>query len=89
VAIAPYATLQEPAVTDTATGQPRRRTSHSPWPLEELVRAQCMACEGHSLDSIAQALGRSPEEVRRRLDPEAMPSLQEFARVGYPHLKYG
>ncbi len=47
-----------------------------------------MACEGHSFDSIAQALGRSPEDVRRRLDPEPAPSRQEFANVGYRHLKY-
>jgi len=73
---------------DMTTPQRRRRTSHSPWPLEELVRAQCMACEGHSFDSIAQALGRSPEDVRRRLDPEPAPSRQEFANVGYRHLKY-
>ncbi len=70
------------------TGQTRRRTSHSPWPLEELVRAQCMACEGHSFDAIAQALGRPGEEVRRRLDPEPAPGRQEFADVGYRHLKY-
>jgi DNA-directed RNA polymerase specialized sigma24 family protein len=47
-----------------------------------------MACEGHSLDTIAQALGRPVEEVRRRLDPEQKPHRQEFANVGYRHLKY-
>jgi hypothetical protein len=47
-----------------------------------------MACEGHSFDSIAQALGRSGEEVRRRLDPEPAAHRQEFARVGYQYLKY-
>ncbi len=75
-------------MSDTTTGQTRRRTSHSPWPLEELVRAQCMACEGRSFDTIAQALGRSPEDVRRRLDPEPAPGRQEFANIGYQHLKY-
>jgi hypothetical protein len=79
--------LEEPTVSDMTTRQPRRRTSHSPWPLEELVRAQCMACEGHSFERIAQALGRSGEEVRRRLDPEPAAHRQEFAMVGYPHLK--
>ena len=74
-------------MTDTTTGQPRRRTSHSPWPLEELVRAQCMACEGHSFERIANALGRSAQEVRRRLDPEPAAHRQEFAAVGYRHLK--
>jgi len=73
---------------DMTSGQLRRRTSHSPWPIEEVVRAQCMACEGHSFDSIAQALGRSGEEVRRRLDPEPAPHRQEYAIVGYRHLKY-
>ncbi len=72
---------------DTATGEPRRRTWHSTWPLEDLVRAQCMACEGHSFDAIARALGRSAEEVRRRLDPSPVMRRQECARVGYPHLK--
>jgi hypothetical protein len=47
-----------------------------------------MACEGHSFEGIAQALGRSPEDVRRRLDPEPAPGRQEFANVGYRHLKY-
>jgi hypothetical protein len=74
-------------VPDMTTPQPRRRISHSPWPLEELVRAQCMACEGHGFERIAQALGRSPEDVRRRLDPEPAPGRQEFANVGYRHLK--
>jgi hypothetical protein len=46
-----------------------------------------MACEGHSFERIAQALGRSGEEVRRRLDPEPAPGRQEFANVGYRHLK--
>ena len=73
---------------DMRTGRMRRQTPHSPWPLEELVRAQCMACEGHSIETIAQALGRSGEEVRRRLDPEPAPHRQEFANVGCRHLKY-
>jgi hypothetical protein len=47
-----------------------------------------MACEGHSLDAIAKALGRSGEDVRRRLDPEPAPARAEFASVGYRHLKY-
>jgi hypothetical protein len=46
-----------------------------------------MACEGHSFDAIARALGRSAEEVRRRLDPAPVMRRQECARVGYPHLK--
>jgi hypothetical protein len=29
-----------------------------------------MACEGHDLDTIAQALGRPVHDVRRKLDPE-------------------
>ncbi len=73
---------------DMRTGQTYRRSSPSPWPLDELVRAQCMACEGHSFDTIAQALGRSPDDVRRRLDPEPARRRQEFASVGYRHLKF-
>jgi hypothetical protein len=75
-------------MTEKITQTARRRTSHSPWPLEELVRAQCMACEGHSFERIAQALGRSSEDVRCRLDPEPATGRQEFANVGYRHLKY-
>jgi hypothetical protein len=78
---------KEPAMPDTTTDRLRRRASHSPWPIEELVRAQRMACEGYSFDAIARALGRSAEEVLRRLDPEPAAHRQECARVGYPHLK--
>ena len=66
---------------------PRRPMSQSPWPIEELVRAQRMACEGVSFDAIAQALGRPENDVRRRLDPEPAAHRGEFASVGYPHLK--
>jgi hypothetical protein len=64
-----------------------RRMSQSPWPIEELVRAQRMACEGLSYEDIAQALGRPENDVRRRLDPEPATRREEFASVGYPHLK--
>jgi hypothetical protein len=64
-----------------------RRISHSTWPIEELVRAQRMACEGLSFDAIAQALGRPENDVRRRLDPEPASGRKESATVGYPHLK--
>jgi len=74
-------------MADIAPFRSRRPAADTPWPLEELVRAQRMACEGNSFESIAQALGRSSEEVRRRLDPEPAPGRPEFARVGYPHLK--
>ena len=69
---------------DTPLGQ---RMSHSPWPIEELVRAQRMACEGLSFDAIAHALGRPANDVRRRLDPEPATHREEFASVGYPHFK--
>ncbi len=71
----------------TMTGDIRQRTLHAPWPLAELVRAQRLACEGHSVDAIAQALGRTAEEVRRRLEPEPKPHRQEFANLGHRHLK--
>jgi hypothetical protein len=63
------------------------RSLDVPWPLEELVRAQRMACEGASYDVIADALGRSSEDVRRRLDPDPAPQRPEFSGVGYQHLK--
>jgi hypothetical protein len=66
---------------------PQRRTSHAPWPIEELVRAQRMACDGASFDAIAEALGRPVSDVRRRLDPEPAARHDEHANVGYPHLK--
>lgn len=64
-----------------------RRMSHTPWPIEELVRAQCMACDGASYDAIAQALGRPVHEVRRKLDPEPAVKPTEFADVDHAHLK--
>jgi hypothetical protein len=64
-----------------------RRTSPSPWPIEELVRAQRMACDGASFDAIADALGRPVADVRRRLDPEPVAWREEYANVGYRHLK--
>jgi hypothetical protein len=66
---------------------PRWRTDHSPWPIEELVRAQRMACDGHGFEAIAQALGRPVQEVRRKLDPEPAAPREEYANVGHPHLK--
>ena len=64
-----------------------RRMARLPWPLEELVRAQQMACEGHGFDAIAQALGRPVNDVRRKLDPAPAARREEHAGVGYPHLK--
>jgi hypothetical protein len=75
-------------MSNMTIGRTHRQTSQPPWPLEELVRAQCMACDGHSDDAIAQTLGRSVEDVRRKLDPEPAAGRQEFANVGYRHLKY-
>ncbi len=66
---------------------PDRLPSHLRWPLEELVRAQRMACEGHGFEAIAQALGRPVNDVRRKLDPEPAVRREEHAGVGYPHLK--
>ena len=69
---------------------PRRPTRKldTPWPLEELVRAQRMACDGCDYDAIADALGRSRDDVRRRLDPDPASPRPEFAGVGYQHLKH-
>jgi predicted transcriptional regulator len=65
----------------------RRPADDDAWPLEELVRAQQLACVGKSFHEIAHALGRTAEDVRRRLDPDPVAERPEFARVGYPHLK--
>ena len=65
----------------------RRRPSYPLWPIEELVRAQRMACEGASYDDIADTLGRPLSDVRRKLDPEPATSRDEYAKVGHPHLK--
>jgi hypothetical protein len=75
-------------MADVTPDPTRWWTSHVPWPLDELVRAQCMACDGKSFEAIAQALGRSGEDVRRRLDPDPSPNRPEFASVGYRHLKH-
>lgn len=57
------------------------------WPLHELVRAQRLACEGRSYDDIALTLGRSSEDVHRKLDPEPVARRPDFAGVRYGHLK--
>jgi hypothetical protein len=75
---------KEHAVPNLLLGQ---RPAHPPWPLAELVRAQRMACEGHSFEAIAQALGRPVADVRRRLDPEPAAPRAEHANVGHRHLK--
>jgi hypothetical protein len=46
-----------------------------------------MACEGLSFDAIAEALGRPVQDVHHRLDPEQAVPCEEYASVGYPHLK--
>ena len=69
------------------TGILGRRPANPPWPIEELVRAQRMACEGASFDAIAEALGRPVADVRRKLDPEQSAPRAEYANVGHPHLK--
>jgi hypothetical protein len=58
-----------------------------PWPLEQLVRAQQMECDGLSHDEIAVALGCTRREVGQKLDPEPAPNRQPFANVGHQHLK--
>ncbi len=67
--------------------QVRGSTAHAPWPLEELVRAQRMACDGHDIDAIATALSRSSDEVRRKLDPAPATPRPACAGVAYGHLK--
>lgn len=57
------------------------------WPIKDIVLAQRMACEGSSFDDIAAAVGRSVDDVRRHLEPDPSRIRQEFAKVGYPHLK--
>jgi hypothetical protein len=64
-----------------------RRPADDIWPLDELVRAQRLACEGKGFDEIARALGRTAEDVRQRLDPDPVAERPEFSGVGYPHLK--
>jgi hypothetical protein len=63
------------------------KPSDERWPLEELVRAQCLACEGWSIAEIAQALGRTNEDVRTRLEPQALPDRPESAGIAFAHMK--
>jgi hypothetical protein len=39
-----------------------------PWPLERIVAAQRMACDGMDVTAIAAALGERVEVVRRKLE---------------------
>lgn len=62
-----------------------------PWPIEDIVEAQCMACDGKSVDEIAAALGRPHDEVRRVVAPDIAVETkrQEVASVGFSNFKRG
>jgi DNA-binding NarL/FixJ family response regulator len=45
-----------------------RALALEPWPLEELNLAQRLSCEGHSVNAIAEQLGRTPRSVRIKLE---------------------
>lgn len=57
-----------------------------PWTLEEIVRAQCLDCEGKPIEEIAHELSREISDVARVLyaDPEPR---QERAGVSRADLK--
>lgn len=63
------------------------RAYAEPWPIEDIVRAQQMACQGKPLDEIARELGRTSAEVVQIVDPEPKDDRQERAGMDYAHLK--
>ncbi len=66
------------------------RDEFIPWPIDELVRAQCMECDGIPLEEIARLLGRDFFDVAHHLrQPEdgKTKSRPERANLGYAHLK--
>jgi hypothetical protein len=61
-----------------------------PWPIEDIVAAQRMHCEGVSVEEICTALGRGRDEVMKLLSPEDAPQPRqrpERANVGFSYLK--
>lgn len=62
-----------------------------PWPIEDIVSAQRLACEGKSVDEIAAELQLPHDEVRRVVSPDITKETkrQEMASVGWADLKKG
>ncbi len=58
-----------------------------PWLIEDIVRAQQMACEGKLFEEIARALGRTSAEVVQMVDPEPEDDRQARAGSGYADVK--
>jgi hypothetical protein len=57
-------------------------------PLEDIVRAQNMACAGASIADIALELGYPAQRIAMLLDPEAAPpARRRTVTVGYAHIK--
>ena len=63
----------------------------APWPIEDIVQAQCMACDGKTIDEIAAEMQLPHDEVRRVVYPdvETETKRQEVASVGFSNLKRG
>jgi hypothetical protein len=57
------------------------------WTIEDICRAQQMACDGKPFDEIARELGRTSAEIAQIVDPEPKADRQERAGMGYAHLK--
>ena len=57
-------------------------------PLEDIVRAQNMACAGASIADIALELGYPVHCIAMLLDPEgAPPARRPTVTIGYAHIK--
>ena len=60
------------------------------WGIEEIVRAQRMACDGATLHDIAEALNREPREVLRVVEqdqPGSRKRRQTKAGVDHAQIK--
>jgi hypothetical protein len=60
------------AMTDILPYSDRKalQASTPTWGIEEIVRAQRMACDGATLHDIAEALNREPREVLRVVEQD-------------------
>jgi hypothetical protein len=64
-----------------------RMNAPAPWTSEEIVKAQCMACEGIDLLDIAERLGRDIIEVLRVVEQDQPTAAKKRRQTTYARSK--